>query len=176
MVGLYPSAEKRPDEQGNTGHHGGHNEHIVGGCPPLRTKRVEAHPISIVHGVRNPQLAGRGRVITVVIPSILAAVMGLSSCAPGASPPVPVGPDGQGDAALVTGRELFSGQCARCHGGDGAGGRGPRLAQGRAAELYPDVAEQIAVVREGRNSMPSFGAVFSDQEIEAVVRYTREVL
>ena len=43
-------------------------------------------------------------------------------------------------------------------------------------ETYPDAADQVAVVRDGRRSMPSFGGTLSEAEIEAVVRYTREVL
>jgi len=41
---------------------------------------------------------------------------------------------------------------------------------------YPTVADQIDLVGEGRGSMPGFGGRYSSEELEAVVRYTREVL
>ena len=43
-------------------------------------------------------------------------------------------------------------------------------------ERFPDFVDQMAVVTEGRRGMPAFGGRYSDAEILAVVRYTREVL
>jgi mono/diheme cytochrome c family protein len=43
-------------------------------------------------------------------------------------------------------------------------------------ERFPDPVDQVLVVAEGRRGMPSFGGRYSDSEILAVVRYTREVL
>ena len=87
-----------------------------------------------------------------------------------------MGSDGQVDAVLLQGRDIFSTRCATCHGADGGGGQGPKLNDGRVTEVYPDIAAQIAVVTGGRNGMPSFSNLLGDEEIEAVVRYTREVL
>ena len=78
-------------------------------------------------------------------------------------------------SVLVQGRDVYSARCRSCHGSTGGGGTGPRLA-GTVEQLYPDVADQVEVVRDGRRSMPSFGGTLTDAEIEAVVRYTREVL
>jgi mono/diheme cytochrome c family protein len=75
------------------------------------------------------------------------------------------------DAATV-----FGDNCATCHGGDGSGGIGPRLAGGRVVTVYPDPADQIAVVTNGRGGMPAFGDQLSAEEIAAVVDYTRTVL
>ncbi len=79
------------------------------------------------------------------------------------------------DAQLVEGQDIYARSCASCHGVSGQGGRGSKLA-GTVSSTYPDIDDQIAVVTDGRNSMPAFGGRLSDDEIEAVVRYTREVL
>ena len=65
--------------------------------------------------------------------------------------------------------------CIFCHGGDGSGGIGPRLA-GKVVVKYPDPADQIAVVTNGRRGMPSFATKLSAEEIAAVVEYTRTML
>ena len=89
---------------------------------------------------------------------------------------MPTEPGGGVDPALATGREVWTGRCSRCHGGDGGGGAGPKLNDGRLLRDFPDPAEQAEVIRKGRKGMPSFGDKLSDAEIQAVVRYTREVL
>ncbi|MEM9201702.1 MAG: cytochrome c [Actinomycetota bacterium] len=108
---------------------------------------------------------------------VLLAVMSvlLGACA-GESPDVPLGPDGQPDPELAQGRDVYSRRCANCHGAGGGGGTGPRLADGAVIEAYPDPAEQRVIIAEGRNGMPSFAGSLSSGEIDAVVRYTREVL
>jgi mono/diheme cytochrome c family protein len=80
------------------------------------------------------------------------------------------------DPQLVLGRQVFEDNCARCHGGSGGGGAGPKLSDGEVVDAYPDAADQVAVVREGRDTMPSFGERLSAEEIDAVVRFTREAL
>jgi mono/diheme cytochrome c family protein len=79
-------------------------------------------------------------------------------------------------AGGVDGATVFGDNCATCHGGDGSGGIGPRLAGGRVVTVYPDPADQIAVVTNGRAGMPAFGRKLTEEEIRAVVEYTRTVL
>ena len=77
------------------------------------------------------------------------------------------------DDQLIQGSEVFRSRCAQCHGLDGRGGVGLSL------ELIEDRLthdEQRAVVVDGRRRMPSFKNSLSDDDITAVVRYTREVL
>lgn len=107
--------------------------------------------------------------------AVLVAVALPVACASEA-PEVPLGPGGTPDAELVTGREIYQGRCANCHGADGGGGTGPMLADGAVVEQYPDPADQRAIIADGRNAMPSFGGSLTPAELDAVVRYTREVL
>ena len=101
----------------------------------------------------------------------VAAALLVAGCTAGEAPGVPAG-----DAELVTGREVYISSCANCHGSSGQGGRGSKLDDGRVVERYPDPAEEIDLVTNGVRAMPDFGSKLSAAEIEAVVRYTREIL
>jgi len=104
---------------------------------------------------------------------VIAALLLAAACA-GSPPPVPGAGSGTADPVLVEGRGVWARSCSSCHAPDGSGGRGPSL---RAmVERFPDFVDQMAVVTEGRRGMPAFGGRYSDGEILAVVRYTREVL
>ena len=81
-------------------------------------------------------------------------------------------PDRGGGSAPPTGAQIYSANCATCHGATGKGGVGPRLADLVVAH-YPDEADEITVVAGGRNGMPSFSGRLSPEEIRAVVAYTR---
>lgn len=78
-------------------------------------------------------------------------------------------------AGGVDGGALYGKRCAGCHGGDGSGGIGPRLA-GTMVAKFPDPADQISVVTNGRRDMPSFESSLTEEEIAAIVEYTRAVL
>ncbi len=84
--------------------------------------------------------------------------------------------DGGGGGGDSAGAGIYSASCARCHGPDGDGGNGPALSGGRMVEEYPDIADQIAVIVDGRGAMPSFADTLSSEEIEIVARYEREDL
>lgn len=96
-----------------------------------------------------------------------AATMLLSSCAQEAELPADADPE------LRAGADVFRARCASCHGADGGGAIGPGL---RDIEARLDDDGQREVVVAGRKTMPSFGNVLSDADIDAVVRYTREIL
>ena len=91
-------------------------------------------------------------------------------------PEVRPGPDGLPDPVLVLGREIYSDRCARCHGGSGRGDRGPKISGGSMVEKYPDEADQVAFVAAGKGVMPGFDDTLAEAELEAVVRFVREVL
>lgn len=92
------------------------------------------------------------------------------------SPEAPLGADGQPDSVLAEGRGIYSSRCARCHGSSGGGGTGPKLGDGAVIETYPDIADQMQIISEGKNGMPSFSGALSEAQVESVTRYTREVL
>lgn len=84
---------------------------------------------------------------------------------------------GCGGEERSTGERVWYQQCVRCHGVNGGGGQGPPLA-GRVVEKYPDPGPQIAVVAGGISpgiptDMPAYGSILSEDEIRAVVDYTR---
>jgi cytochrome c oxidase subunit II len=78
-------------------------------------------------------------------------------------------------AGGIDGGAVYEQSCAGCHGGDGSGGIGPRLA-GTMVVKFPDPAAQIAVVADGRRGMPAFKTRLSAEEIAAIVEFTRTVL
>jgi mono/diheme cytochrome c family protein len=78
----------------------------------------------------------------------------------------------QTGALPAGGAEIYVTHCARCHGSDGGGGTGPRLA-GKVTDDFPDIEDQIAFVTKGKGGMPAFGNSLSDAEIRSVVEYTR---
>lgn len=80
------------------------------------------------------------------------------------------------DVDLQSGRDLFIRNCTSCHGSAGQGGRGSKLNEGRVAERYPDIADQLEVVSDGRGGMPAFSGRLDEDQVEQVVRFTREVL
>jgi quinohemoprotein ethanol dehydrogenase len=64
----------------------------------------------------------------------------------------------------VSGAQLYRQACQACHGADGKGGHGG----GAPLNATSDRALVTRVVREGKNSMPAFGAALSPEQIEAV--------
>ncbi len=72
------------------------------------------------------------------------------------------------------GEALYNATCAGCHMPDGKGAQGaghyPALADNPAVEVAPYV---IVNVLHGRKGMPPFGDAMSDDQVAAVVNYTR---
>ncbi len=75
-------------------------------------------------------------------------------------------------AASSPGGQVFQANCASCHGAQGEGGIGPKLA-GVVTHDFPNVADQIIVVTKGKGSMPNFGGTLTPAEIRQVVDYSR---
>ena len=103
-----------------------------------------------------------------------ALVAYVSSLAPGEGPEIPDIADWQ-EASLSTGLELFTTNCAACHGPTAAG----------VAVGQHDISSNLAVatpieiaeaVRTGPGVMPVFGRdVLSQEELEAVTRWVVEL-
>jgi len=107
-------------------------------------------------------LRSHGAAVALAITSVLAV-----GCAE-----TPLLPE-NADAELVMGQDVYTAKCSRCHGASGAGGLGSSI---RDISERLTEAEQIAVVSEGRNSMPRFDGVLTNEEIAAVMRYVREFM
>jgi cytochrome c oxidase subunit 2 len=129
--------------------------------------------LSIVYG--SARSTRRIPLLHRLVAGMLIVVMFGGACAAD-TPEVPVGPDGEPDPVLLVGRDVYRGRCASCHGSSGGGGQGPKLADGAALEDYPEFADQVELVRAGKGLMPAFGDGLTEAELEAVVRYVREVL
>ena len=73
-----------------------------------------------------------------------------------------------------SGEALYNASCAGCHMPDGRGAQGaghyPALADNPAVGAAPYT---IVNVLHGRNAMPSFGDAMNDDQVAAVVNYTR---
>ena len=123
------------------------------------------------------------------------ALIWVGSLSP-ATKPGQVGP-------LQLGAQVFSANCAVCHGAGGGGGVGRPLSNGDVVATFPDIAGQLEFVAVGSDGMgapgtpygdpnreggqhstlswngqkmPAFGEVLTAQELLNVVRYEREVL
>ena len=89
--------------------------------------------------------------------------------------PLPTGAAAS-DPQLLLGRTVFSENCARCHGRTGQGGIGPSFNDGTLLKVFPTATQQIEFVKKGEGAMPAWGGVLTEAQLEAVVRYEREVL
>ena len=81
--------------------------------------------------------------------------------------------DSTAPPAAGSAAEIYSLNCARCHGAELEGGFGPSLDAGsRVAEL--EDAELIETITAGRNSMPGWGDKLSPEQITDLVAFVRE--
>ncbi|MFN0089941.1 MAG: c-type cytochrome [Acidimicrobiales bacterium] len=96
-----------------------------------------------------------------LVPVVAAALAGAVGCG------------GDSSSAAGDGQKLYLSKCAVCHGRTGGGGTGPAFDGGRLVEKYPDIADQIAVIANGRKAMPAFKSQLSPEEIRAIAEYER---
>lgn len=69
------------------------------------------------------------------------------------------------------GGPLYSRQCAVCHGANGQGGDGPKLAGNEVMKNGGGVASQI-LAGAVEHGMPPFADVLKDNEVAAITTYT----
>jgi mono/diheme cytochrome c family protein len=79
-------------------------------------------------------------------------------------------PDRQAD--LAAGESMYKAACVYCHGDSGAGG------EGGGAQLTGQlaIADIMNVLGNGRNVMPNFSPVMSNEQMHDVASYLAEVL
>jgi cytochrome c oxidase subunit 2 len=69
------------------------------------------------------------------------------------------------------GREEWEGVCAKCHGMNGEGGIGPRIA---GSPTVLDAEDLGNLVRSGRGAMPAVGADWTNEQVAVLVDYLTE--
>ena len=83
------------------------------------------------------------------------------------------------EQAAERAEQTFRAACGRCHGADGKGGIAPEGVN--APRNFCDAAFQASrtdeqlkqVIRMGKGAMPGFGNVFSDVDLQGLVRKIR---
>lgn len=127
----------------------------------MRSRRVHSHSCQYASEVAVRAL------LTIIMTALIATACGGSGITL---------PD-DADQELFQGLAVYQQRCAQCHGQTGGGGIGANI---QDVESRLTDAEQREVVVNGRNNagrqMPAFGAVLSESDIDAVVRFTREIL
>jgi len=83
---------------------------------------------------------------------------------PAAAAPPPAAAAATGS---MSGAQIFQQACLPCHGADGKGGHGG----GAPLNKVSDLTLVMQTVKEGRKSMPPFGAALSAEQIQAVSAY-----
>ena len=67
---------------------------------------------------------------------------------------------------------LFASNCGFCHGDGGrAAGKGPQLMDTKRTDEF--LRDRIKNGKEG--AMPAFGQIFSDPDIDAIIKYIHEL-
>jgi mono/diheme cytochrome c family protein len=91
---------------------------------------------------------------------------------PGASADTAVSSDAKGANGQLDVRRLFANTCGWCHSNGGrAAGKGPKLMGTTLTDA--EIASRIKLGKPG--AMPAFGSAFSAEDIQAIVRYIREL-
>ena len=76
---------------------------------------------------------------------------------------------------LAAGQDVYVVRCQACHGPDGEGISAPTF-KGVTGRLTVDQHRQAVADGRSGTRMPGFADSLSEDELEAVVRYEREVL
>jgi len=81
--------------------------------------------------------------------------------------------------APETAESLFKTNCALCHGDDGAGtdlGKKFNVKDLRSKEVQDKSSADLAeIIRAGKNNMPAFGKRLSEEQIQKLVDYIRQL-
>jgi mono/diheme cytochrome c family protein len=68
----------------------------------------------------------------------------------------------------------YKAKCQVCHGPDGKGSAaGQKMGAKPFSELKSSEAEQIKATKEGKNKMPKFEGKLTDDEIKALIPFTK---
>lgn len=77
-------------------------------------------------------------------------------------------------AAGLPSEELFKANCARCHGDNGGGGKGPNLTTEKKKAKWKDSDQKLVdKITKGGFIMPSFRKKLNADEIKSIAAYVR---
>ena len=104
--------------------------------------------------------------ITVLSALALAALLKISGVPAGAQQPASAAPDSE----QIDVGQLFATTCGWCHSDGGrVAGKGPQLMDTKRDDDF--IRNRIKNGKEG--AMPAFGAIFSDAQVEEIIKYVR---
>jgi mono/diheme cytochrome c family protein len=105
-----------------------------------------------------------------VVALLLVGVLAVSLA--GAMPAWAQPPATAPDDATFDVKQLFASSCGWCHSGGGrVAGKGPQLTNSPRSD--DDLRNRIKIGKEG--AMPAYGSVFSDAQIDAIIKYIRSL-
>jgi mono/diheme cytochrome c family protein len=119
------------------------------------------------------------RKMSLLFTLVLTASLVLAACGPRDDAPQPQDPagevpgTGQTDELMEIGARVYQDQCASCHGPDGMGLAPTFPPMDGNQFVQGDPIQVINIVVHGRNGMPPFGGILTDEEIAGVVTYIR---
>ncbi len=144
--------------------------------PAVRAKTADELTRTITYGSAGTLMAGWSNVLN---PEDIAAMVTLvqrwdeipSGVIPAPDVPIPTTAE-----SLALGGQLFSANCARCHGPDGQGTpRAPSLnVKSFLADTTDQAIQQIVTLGVPGTAMPAWGDRMTDAEIQAVVGFIRQ--
>jgi mono/diheme cytochrome c family protein len=103
----------------------------------------------------------------IMIAFSLAAAMPVAAQQTSTAPNQPAPSEGELDV-----NQVFASTCGWCHSDGGrAAGKGPQLMHSQRTDDF--IRERIKTGKPG--SMPAFGEVFDDKQIDAIVKYIRDL-
>lgn len=82
-------------------------------------------------------------------------------------------PGGQEVVPTQVAALIYTERCASCHGEQGEGVYGPAIAGSASATKFPDPAEQVRIVLEGKGRMRAYAGELTREQVEAVIAYVR---
>ncbi|MEP6945761.1 MAG: c-type cytochrome [Acidobacteriota bacterium] len=78
------------------------------------------------------------------------------------------------DPALASGAEIYANNCARCHGDDGEGDKGPALNSAKnQAKFKANPQSLINKISNGGGKMPKFKTRLTASDIRAVAQFVK---
>lgn len=121
-----------------------------------------------VDSVKRPHSIQKIKTVTFIGFIVLTAVLAANSLSPKVT----------GNELITqtdeSGAELFQNNCARCHGADGTGGKGPDLTSEKRQAKWKESDEKLVKkITKGGLFMPKFGKKLKPEEIKAIADYVR---